>query len=101
MAAPRGRARVRVALRVALVSALAAAGLALADRPLVGGAVNAIAQAARSSEMTFAPLGRLLGEPDFGRGTASLFGAAEGAAFGFGLTLGLARRRRHVTPDSP
>lgn len=93
MAAPRGRARIHIALVVALVTAAAALALALADRPLVGGTVNAIAQATRS-RMTFAPLGRLLGEPDFGRGTAGLFGAFEGAAFGFGLTIGLARRGR-------
>jgi DNA-binding winged helix-turn-helix (wHTH) protein len=100
MAAPRGRARVVAGLRVAAVTALAAAALAFADRPLVGAAVNDIAQAARS-QMTFAPLGRLLGEPDFGRATSVLFGAFEGAAFGLGLTVGLARRRRGGTRDLP
>jgi hypothetical protein len=38
------------------------------------------------------PLGRLIGEPDFGPVTAALIATGEGGLFGFGLALGLTRR---------
>jgi hypothetical protein len=44
------------------------------------------------SQTTLTPLGRLIGEPDFGRLTAAVIGTGEGALFGLGLTLGLTRR---------
>ena len=66
--------------------------LALAGRSLVAGTVHAIAQASQGSQTTLAPLGRFIGEPDFGPITASLIGTAEGALFGFGLAFGLTRR---------
>jgi hypothetical protein len=92
LAAPRGRRRLAVAALTAAACGLAALGLTLAGRPLVGGTVHVIAQAAGGAQATLAPLGRLLGEPDFGPITASLIGTAEGALFGFGLAWGMARR---------
>jgi DNA-binding winged helix-turn-helix (wHTH) protein len=92
LAAPRGRRRLAVAALTAAACGLAALGLTLVGRPLVGGTVHVIAQAAGGAQATLGPLGRLLGEPDFGPITASLIGTAEGALFGFGLAWGMARR---------
>lgn len=92
LAAPRGRRRLAVAGLTAAMCGLAAFGLTLAGRPLVGGTVHLIAQASEGSQTTLAPLGRFIGEPDFGPVTASLIGTLEGALFGFGLAFGLTRR---------
>jgi hypothetical protein len=83
----------------AAVSGIGALGLAAAGRPLVGGTVHLIAQAAGGAQATLAPLGRLLGEPDFGPVTAALIATAEGALFGFGLAFGVVRRSRPRTDD--
>ena len=92
-AAPRGAARTRAALAVALACGVAALALSAAGRPLVGGTVHAIATVSSGGQAVLSPLGRLLGEPGFGIVTAGLISAAEGALFGAGLTLGLTRRR--------
>jgi hypothetical protein len=94
MAAPSGPARLQAAAVVAAGCAVAALALALAGRPLVGGTVNEVARASRGSRLALAPLGRLIGEPDFGSVTGALIGALEGAMFGFGLTMGLTHRPR-------
>jgi DNA-binding winged helix-turn-helix (wHTH) protein len=92
MAAPRGRGRVRTLGITAAACGLAALGLALAGRPLVGGTLHAIAQMSQGSQATLTALGRLIGEPDFGPLTAALIATGEGALFGAGLALGLTRR---------
>jgi hypothetical protein len=94
MATPAGSARLRAAALVALACGLATLALAAGGRPLVGGLVNGVAQASRGANLAFAPLGRLIGEPDFGPVTRALLGAFEGGFFGFGLALGLTRRPR-------
>jgi DNA-binding winged helix-turn-helix (wHTH) protein len=94
MAAPRGRRRWAAAARVAVACAVAAILLGAAGRPMVGGLVNAIAQASRTSPLALTPLARAIGEPEFGPLTAAVAGALEGAAFGCGLALGLTRRPR-------
>lgn len=94
MATPTGLARVRAAAVVGLACGLSAFWLAVSGRPLVGGLVNAVAQASRGADIVIAPLGRLIGEPDFGPVTGALLGACEGVFFGFGLALGLTRRTR-------
>jgi hypothetical protein len=66
--------------------------LTVAGRPLVGGTVHAIARAAHGSQVTLAPLGRLIGEPGFGPISQAIIGFGEGALFGFGVALGLMRR---------
>lgn len=93
LAAPRGRARLRLALVVAAACGLAALGLSLAGRPLVGGTIRLLAQTTTGTDGVLTPLGRLLGEPGFGPATARLLGVTEGALFGAGLALGLTRRR--------
>jgi hypothetical protein len=93
MAAPRGRRRVRAALITAAICGVAGVALALAGRPLVGGTIHAIADAAGGSRATLAPLGRLIGEPDFGPLSRTILASAEGALFGLGLAYGLMRRR--------
>ncbi len=92
LAAPRGRERLRVAAITALACGLAALALTLTGRPLAGGTVHLIAQAAHGSQALLTPLARLIGEPDFGPLTGALIGTGEGAVFGFGLALGLTRR---------
>jgi hypothetical protein len=66
--------------------------LTLARRPLVGGTIHAIADAADGSRATLAPLGRLIGEPDFGPVSRAVLAFGEGALFGLGLAYGLMRR---------
>ena len=92
MAAPRGRRRFAVVALTSAACGVAALSLALAGRPLVGGTLHLIAQASAGSQATLTPLGHFLGEPDFGRLTAALISASEGALFGIGLALGLTRR---------
>jgi DNA-binding winged helix-turn-helix (wHTH) protein len=94
LAAPRGSRRVENAAVVAALCGAAALALTLAGRPMVGGTVHAIAEAAQGSKVTLTPLGRLIGEPDFGPLSQAIIGAGEGAIFGFGLALGLMRRPR-------
>jgi len=92
LAAPRGRRRLRATAVTAAACGLAALALAFAGRPLVGGTIHFIAETSVGSQATLTPLGRLIGEPDFGPLTAALIATSEGALFGFGLALGLTRR---------
>jgi hypothetical protein len=92
LAAPRGRARTTVALVTGAGGALAALLLAQLGLPLVGGTVHLLAQASSGSQVLLTPLGRMLGEPEFGPITRALISLAEGGCFGIGLALGLARR---------
>ena len=94
LAAPRGRARVRVAALTALACGLGAYAMSAAGRPLVGGSIHAVAQASQGSQIALTPLGRIIGEPDFGRTTRALIGMGEGLFFGAGLALGITRRAR-------
>jgi DNA-binding winged helix-turn-helix (wHTH) protein len=92
LAAPRGRRRVGVAAVTAAVCSLGALALTLAGRPLVGGTIHIIAQASQGSQAMLTPLGRLIGEPDFGPISRAVIGTGEGALFGLGLALGVTRR---------
>lgn len=92
LAAPRGARRLRVAGMTAAACGCAALLVLLTGRPLVGGTIHRIAQAAHSSQALLTPLGRLIGEPDFGPISSAIIGTGEGALFGFGLALGLTRR---------
>jgi len=92
LAAPRGRRRLRVAAFTAATCGWAALGLTLAGRPLVGATIHRIAQASHASQATLTPLGRLIGEPDFGPISGAVIGTGEGAIFGLGLAFGLTRR---------
>lgn len=99
LAAPRGRRRLRAALITALICGLAGLALTLAGRPLVGGTIHAIADAVHGSQATLAPLGRLIGEPDFGPISRAIIASGEGAVFGLGLAYGLVRRPTRVRED--
>jgi DNA-binding winged helix-turn-helix (wHTH) protein len=92
LAAPSGLARLKAAAITGACCAVAAVGLALAGRLLVGGLVHDVAQSSRDAQLVLAPLGHLIGEPDFGLITRAILSAFEGATFGFALTLGLTRR---------
>ena len=92
LAAPRGRARLTVALLTGLGGALGAFALAVAGVPLVGGTVHLLAQASSGSQVLLTPLGRLVGEPEFGPLTRALISVAEGGTFGIGVAFGLVRR---------
>ncbi len=93
LATPPGRDRLYAAAVTASCCGLAALALAMAGRPLVGGTLHAVARAAHGSQVTLTPLGRLIGEPDFGSVSQAVIAAGEGALFGFGLALGLTRRQ--------
>lgn len=93
IAAPRGRRRIHAAALTAMLCGLAGLALTLSGRPLVGGTVHAIAQAAQGAQVTLAPLGQLIGEPDFGPVTQGIIGFGEAALFGLGLSFGLMRGR--------
>ncbi|HEY7170619.1 MAG TPA: transcriptional regulator [Vicinamibacterales bacterium] len=92
LAAPRGKQRLRTAIVTATACAIAALLLTAAGRPMVGGTVHAIAQASGGSQAVLTPLGRLVGDPEFGQLTRAVIALGEGAFFGFGLALGLTRR---------
>ncbi|OFW03526.1 MAG: hypothetical protein A3H96_19995 [Acidobacteria bacterium RIFCSPLOWO2_02_FULL_67_36] len=92
LAAPRGRRRLYAAAVTSALCGLAALALTRAGYPLVGGTVHEIARAAHGSQVTLAPLGRLIGEPGFGPITQAVLALGEGAVFGIGLTFGLMRR---------
>jgi DNA-binding winged helix-turn-helix (wHTH) protein len=92
LAALRGAQRLRAIGNIVVATALAALALTLAGRPLVGGTIHKIAQQSRGAKAVLTPLGRLVGEPDFGPLTRALIGTGEGALFGVGLGLGLTRR---------
>ena len=94
IAAPRGSRRLRSALITAVLCGLAGLALTLAGRPLAGGTIHAIANAADGSRATLAPLGRLIGEPDFGPVSRAILAFGEGATFGLGLAYGLLRSQR-------
>jgi len=53
-----------------------------------------IAEASQGSQVVLTPVGRLLGEPDFGPVSAAVLGTGEGLLFGIGLAIGLTRRPR-------
>ena len=86
--------RWQAALIMAVSCGLGGLALTLGGRPLVAGAIHAIADAAEGSRATLAPLGRLIGEPDLGPLSRAILGFGEPAAFGFGLACGLMRRSR-------
>lgn len=84
--------RLRALAVTAVACGLATLLLTGLGRPLVGGTIHQIAGDSSGSEVTLAPLGHLIGEPDFGPVSSALLGIWEGALFGFGLALGLTRR---------
>jgi DNA-binding winged helix-turn-helix (wHTH) protein len=94
LAAPRGRRRVLAAALIGVMCGAAGVVLTLAGRPLVGGTLHGIARIAEGSEVTLTPLGKLIGEPDFGPVSQMLLGFGEAGLFGFGCAFGLLRRPR-------
>jgi DNA-binding winged helix-turn-helix (wHTH) protein len=100
LAAPSGRRRASAVAIVGACCAVAAVALALSGRSLVGGIVHEIARSSRDAPLVLAPLGRLIGEPGFGRATRTLLSAFEGAAFGCSLAWGLTRRPAPVSERS-
>jgi DNA-binding winged helix-turn-helix (wHTH) protein len=92
IAAPTGSRRLAVAASVGGVTALGATVLALSGRAMIGGLVNEIARSSPDARLVLAPLGRLIGETDFGPVTRTLLSALEGGIFGFALGWGLTSR---------
>ena len=89
----RGPRRRYAVILTALLCGVGGMAITMSGRPLVGGTVHAIAQTARGSKVTLAPLGQLMGEADFGPLSQSVVGFSEAALFGLGLALGQTRRR--------
>jgi DNA-binding winged helix-turn-helix (wHTH) protein len=81
----------------AVLSGLAGLALMLGGRPLVGGTIHTIAIAADGSRAILAPLGRLIGEPDFGPVSQNILAFGEAAVFGLGFTFGLRSSQSHRT----
>jgi DNA-binding winged helix-turn-helix (wHTH) protein len=98
---PAERSRVQRAAVVAAICAAGALALSWAGRPLVGGTLHVIAREARGSQISLAPLGRLIGEPGFGPASQALIAAWEGGIFGFGVGVALLRRRSHANLTNP
>jgi hypothetical protein len=94
LAGPSAAGRRHPALVSAVLCGLAGLALTLAGHPLVGGTIHAIAHAAEGSRATLAPLGRLIGERDFGPVTSAIIAFGEAAMFGLGVAFGLIRRSR-------
>jgi DNA-binding winged helix-turn-helix (wHTH) protein len=92
IAAPRGSRRVATVMVVGICCAAAAVALASMGRPLIGGLVHEVAQASRDAQLVLAPLGRAIGEPDFGPISRRLLSAFEGGFFGCSLAWGFTRR---------
>jgi hypothetical protein len=97
VAAPAGRRRVAVALITGLATAAAGVLLALANRTLVGGLINEIARSSPNAQLVLAPLGQLIGEPDFGPATRVIISALECGAFGAAVASGLTIRPKSRT----
>ena len=97
IAAPTGRRRAAVAFATGLAAAAAGMALALAGRPLVGGLINEIARSSPNAQLVLAPLGQLIGEPDFGPATRVVLSALEGGAFGAAVAWGLTIRPKSRT----
>jgi len=93
-AVPRGGKRWLAACVIALCCGLAGLAIMFSGRPLAGGTIHVIADAADGSRATLAPLGRLIGEPDFGPVSSAILAFGESAVFGIGLSYGLMRRRQ-------
>jgi DNA-binding winged helix-turn-helix (wHTH) protein len=81
----------RVVVTMAVLCGMAGLVLALLGRPLVGGTLHAIAQGTHGSGALLAPLGRLIGEPDFGPLSRAVIAFCECACFGAGLAWRLGR----------
>ena len=91
---PPGLTRPQAAFIIALCCGMAGLGLTLTGHPLAGGTIHAIADAADGSRVSLAPLGRLIGEPDFGPTSRLILAFGESAVFGLGLAFGLIPRPR-------
>ena len=101
VSSPRSESRLRPAIIIAMLCGVAGLALTLAGYPLVGGTIHAIANAADGSRATLAPLGRLLGESDFGPISRAVLAFSEAATFGFGLAYGSMRHaHRNLTQRS-
>jgi len=92
LATPRGSDRLETVLAMGVACAAAGLALTLGGRPLVGGTVHAVAVASAGAQAVLTPIGRLVGDPDFGRFAGAVIGTGESLVFGLGLALGLTRR---------
>ena len=98
---PAASSRIQRASAIAACCAVGALALSWAGRPLVGGTLHLIAREARGSQINLTPLGRLIGDPDFGPVSQALIAAAEGGIFGLGVGISLVRRGSHADLTSP
>jgi DNA-binding winged helix-turn-helix (wHTH) protein len=101
MAAPRGRARVRVAVLTGLATAIGAVALALGGRHLVGSSLDLMADAFAGSQVGLEPLARVLGEERLRPVTRMIVSGFEGLLFGSGIAFGLTTRPRPRTDPWP
>jgi DNA-binding winged helix-turn-helix (wHTH) protein len=101
MAAPRGRARLRVCLVTGVACAVAAAVLCAGGLPLGAASLQAVVRGFPNSKVHFEAFAPLLGEAAVGLRTRVALGVAEGLFFGIGLAAGLTRRPHHHRSEGP
>lgn len=94
MAAPRGKARWRVALLTGIGAAVAGIGLAAEGHRLVGTSLDAVAGLFAGSQVGLAPLAQLLGEDSLRPVTQMIVSGFEALMLGIGTAYGLMRRPR-------
>lgn len=92
MAAPTGVRRWKAVATVGGFTAAAASLIAVCGGILIGGLLNGIAAVSPNAQLMMTPLGRLIGEPDFGPAARTLLSAFEGGAFGAAIAWGLTTR---------
>jgi DNA-binding winged helix-turn-helix (wHTH) protein len=92
MATPRGAARARAVLAAGVACAVATAILTACGSYLGAMSLDLLAQRFPGSQVSLAPLARLLGEPAPGPTTRIAIGAWEGMMFASGTLLGLTHR---------
>lgn len=92
LATLRSARRTRGVMLTATACGLAALLVTSLGRPLVGGTIHRIASTSAGPQAALTPLGRLVGEPNFGPLSSAVLGTAEGLLFGLGIALGVSRR---------
>jgi DNA-binding winged helix-turn-helix (wHTH) protein len=92
MATPRGAARLRAGLGVAVACAFVAAVLSTLGYHLGASSLDAVVRTFPSTQVRLDAFGPLFGEPGFGARTRVALGSVEGLLFGAGLAMGLTHR---------
>jgi DNA-binding winged helix-turn-helix (wHTH) protein len=91
------RVRARPVIGAAIATGIMGAVLITIGGSLMGGSLEQLAGTFAGSRIDLSPLGRLAGEPGFGRTTQAVLAAIEGAIFGACVVAAIAAARRRLT----